>query len=311
MKAALKKCAYILILALALSALSVTVYAADNSVTYLGKDKGFDLGGGSEYTATDLFGGFKGVMPGDKLADTVVVKNAADSCDYVKVYLTAVEHSEQDNPPVVDSDETVTTMTDFLKQLTMRIYNGDVLIYEASPNESGALADAVLLGELQKGDSLNINVQLDVPIELDNRYSHRIGEVDWVFTVEEMFYPVSLTVNKEWVDDGKKRPDSVVVGLYNGTVCEETVTLNEANGWRHTWPELEGEGEWSVKEIAVPLGYKATYKTDNGVTTVTNTSTLIQTGMLQWPVPVMFACGFVLIALGVVISLCKKREERA
>lgn len=311
MKAAFKKCAYIIILALALSAVSVTAFAADNGVTYLGKDKGFDFGGGSEYTATDLFDNFKGVMPGDRLSDTVVVKNEADGCDYVKVYLRVAEHDEQDNPPVVESDETVATMTDFLGQLTMRIYNGDVLIYESSPDKSGALTEALLLGELQKGESLDLNVQLDVPIELDNRYANRVGEVDWIFSIEERYYPVSLTVKKEWVDDTKGRPDSVTVALCNGDVCVETVVLNDDNNWQHIWAELEGDGDWSVKEVSVPRGYKATYKTEDGVTTITNTSTLIQTGQLKWPVPVMSACGCVLIALGTVMTFCKKREDRA
>ena len=87
------------------------------------------------------------------------------------------------------------TMQDFLSKLTMRIYNGTELIYEASPDEAGALVNNILLGTLRTGDSLNLKVELDVPIELDNKYANRVGEVDWVFLAECIEYN-KLTVHK-------------------------------------------------------------------------------------------------------------------
>ena len=104
-------------------------------------------------------------------------------------------------------------MEDFLSQLTMRIYNGEELIYESSPDEAGALADNVFIGALNPGETSQLRVELDVPAELDNRYANRVGEVDWVFLAEGIEYG-KLTVHKVWDDNGDpERPDSVSVNL--------------------------------------------------------------------------------------------------
>ena len=75
-------------------------------------------------------------------------------------------------------------MQDFVKQLTMRIYNGDELIYEHTADQEGSLADFVYLGKLRSGKYLDLKVALDVPSELGNEYANRVGEVDWVILAE-------------------------------------------------------------------------------------------------------------------------------
>lgn len=178
-----------------------TALAADPTIHFEGQDTGFSFAPGSEYSPSDLFGNFKNVMPGDKLSEVITVTNKADDSDYVKLYLKAIAHDEKGNPLTysetfentdgndqvkVDGkrDETVVTMLDFLAQLTMRIYNGKDLIYEASPDELGALAEYILLAELRSGESITLTVELDVPIELGNEYANRVGEVDWVIMAE-------------------------------------------------------------------------------------------------------------------------------
>lgn len=201
MKRTIRNLSSLLLALVMVLSMSVTAFAADSTITFKGAQEGFNFQPGSEYTATDLFDNFKDVMPGDKLTETIQVKNEATDCDYIKLYMRAVVHDENGNPLTYSEtfenadgkdqanvagqrDETVATMQDFLSQLTMRIYNGNQLIYNASPDETGALVNNVLLGTLSKGDSLNLKVELDVPIELDNRYTNRVGEVDWVFTAE-------------------------------------------------------------------------------------------------------------------------------
>lgn len=162
--------------------LSAVVFAADSFVVYEGHNL-FGFGPGSEFTATDLFDNFKGVMPGDSLTETVTVKSTASCCDFIKIYLRAEPHGG-DNPlsPSVGEFETVVFMEDYLAQLTMTIWNGTTKIYEGAPN--GPTRN-VHLGTLRKNDALTLTVELEVPANLGNEYANRAGEVDWVFVVEE------------------------------------------------------------------------------------------------------------------------------
>ncbi len=187
MKKSFKKIAS-LMMALALTAgLTTTAFAADSSVTYEGGAEKFVFLPGSDYTDTDLFDNFKGVMPGDIIEQKVIVKNTYKGCDYVNIYMRAEAHDETANPlspKVAESGETVTTMSDFLSQLSMTVHQGDKEIYRESPDQLDGLSQNVLLGSFDYGDQAELLVKLEVPIELGNEYANRVGEVDWVFVVE-------------------------------------------------------------------------------------------------------------------------------
>ena len=88
-----------------------------------------------------------------------------------------------------ERDETVVTMADFLAQLSMKVYNGETVIFDASPDEVDGLKENVLLGTFRQGESGTLTVELQVPIELGNAYASRVGEVDWIFTVEALDDP--------------------------------------------------------------------------------------------------------------------------
>lgn len=416
----------LLVMALVLS-FSATAQAAGATVTFNGKS-GYTLAPGSGYSDTDLFGSFKNVMPGDQLSQEVTIRNTADGCDYIKVYLQAVVHDEDENPLTYSEtyentdgndqqnvagqrDETVASMQEFLQQLTMTVKNGETVIFQGTPDLAGSLADSVLLGQLNKGESLKLTVELDVPITLGNEFAHRVGEVDWVFLVEAFQYrqltvqkvwddngdpsrpesvtvnlmrngvkvdsvelteakqwthtwdllddlnedyegytwtveeeeldgyevsyktegntvfitnsndyepepeipPVDLTVKKVWSDMNNKqgnRPGSITVTLYNGTQAVDKVILSGANNWTYTWFQLDGTGSWSVQE-SVPLGYKPYYIKSGNVVTITNMVTLIQTGQLNWPIPVLGSLGALLILFGVYMMLRKRKNKNA
>lgn len=403
--------------------LSVTVFAADSAITFKGAQEGFDFQPGSEYTATDLFQNFKDVMPGDRLTETIQVQNSAADCDYIKLYMRAVVHDTESNPLTYsesfentdgkdqagipgERDESVVSMQDFLSMLTMRIYNGEDLIYNASPDEADILADNVLLGTLSSGESLNLKVELDVPVELGNVYANRVGEVDWVFLAECIEYekltvhkvwddngypgrpdsvivhllrdggeyeeielneenqwtytwdnlddryewsvkekvpkgyeavyrtedntvfitnhkdyepapapePKDLTVKKVWSDENNKngiRPASVTVTLYNGDKAVKKVTLGKQNNWSYTWSNLDGSGAWSVLETGIPKKYVPSYRTKGDVVTITNTARLIQTGQLNWPIPVLGSLGALMIFFGIFTMRRKKKNSDA
>lgn len=176
------------------------------------KDKPFSFQVVSKYHATDLFDGFKDVMPGDRLTETVTIKNAVWNHDYIKVYMKAVPHDETDNPLAYNKDtakaqgkkdETVATMEDFLSQLTMRVYdkNGK-LIYEESPDQLDGLKKNVYLGTLRRNKSMTLTVELDVPITLGNEYANRVGEVDWEFTVEARNDPSDTPKTGDYIITG-------------------------------------------------------------------------------------------------------------
>ena len=161
-------------------ALAAPAFAATASITYKGQKDQFVFD-----PSTDLFRNFKGVMPGDTLEQSITFTNKSTDSNYVKLYVRAVAH-DTSNPltkPVKDN-ETIPSMEDFLSQLEMEVYCGKKQIFKASPDELGGMKNKVLLGTFKKNASATLTVKLNVPIELGNEYANRMGEVDWIFTVE-------------------------------------------------------------------------------------------------------------------------------
>lgn len=412
MKKSFKAITSLVLMLFVVMSMSATAFAASPSITFEGFSKGFDFQPGSEYTETDLFGSFKNVMPGDTVTETITFTNSAADCDFVNLYMRAEAHDETDNPlsPKVAEKETVATMTEFLSKLSMKVWNGTELIYDASPDQLDGLKSNKLLGTFRTGETATLKVELSVPIELDNKYANRVGEVDWIFhveaynesqlsvrkvwsdgnanhandsitvnllkdgkversqelnaangwaytfdrlleghtwTVEEAevpagytvsyntvgtlttitntkktppkpdpdpdpSYPLDVVVRKVWSsDDGKDRPDSVTVTLYNGDVPYETVRLGAWNNWTYTWKDLSAYGNWQVIETNIPKGYVPSYSVSGNVVTITNTRSLIQTGQLNWPIWVLGGAGLVLVSLGGAMLVKKKRENNA
>ena len=399
-----KSISFILMLLLVMS-FATTAFAADSSITFTGFSSGFEFQPGSEYTETDLFGSFKNVMPGDTVTETITFTNSATDCDFVNLYMRAEAHDETDNPlsPKVAEKESVATMTEFLSKLSMKVWNGTELIYEASPDELDGLETNRLLGTFRTGETATLKVELTVPIDLGNEYANRVGEVDWIFhveaynesqlsvrkvwsdgnanhandsitvnllkdgkvessqelnaangwaytfdklveghvwTVEEARVPsgytvsyktegnttiitntkdtptppprepLDITVRKVWSNDNlKERPDSVTVTLYNGDVAYDSVRLGAWNNWSYSWKDLNAYGNWQVIETNIPRGYTPYYSVNNGVVTITNSRTLIQTGQLNWPIWVLGGAGLVLILGGAVVLGKKKRKN--
>lgn len=188
MKKTCKTIASLVMMLVLLLGIGAPAYA-DGTVNYQGGAEKFVFLPGSSYTDTDLFDGFKGVMPGDTLTQTVEVRNRFLGTGSVRIYLRAVAHDEQTNPlssAVAASGETVATMSDFLSQLYMEVWQGDKCIYTGSPDELDGLKNNVLLGTIPRFKSTTLTVKLQVPAELGNEYANRVGEVDWVFTAEEL-----------------------------------------------------------------------------------------------------------------------------
>ncbi len=409
----------LLMAAMLVAVIPAVSLAADPSVTFQNNNV-VVFAPGSVYTNTDLFAGFKGIMPGDQLTEKITVQNNVAECDYIKVYMRAMPHVMNSNPPSTavldelnaDTRRGITSelayMNDFLSQLSMRVYNGTDLIYQASPDQTDGLANNVLLGQLLQGETLSIDVQLSIPVTLDNAYAGRVGEVDWVFIAEGFdnpvpndktltvnkvwadygvahnerivvnllrdgvyvesvelgmdnqwtytwvdleerytwsaveatvvpgyvpYYsrvgdvititntnqiippyeppmpPVELTVVKAWNDNGRNRPNFANITLYNGETPIETVRVGDWNNWSYQWRNLDGNTTWRVVEANIPNGYVPSYYARNGTVTIMNTSTLLKTGQLNWPIPVLGGLGILLLGLGTALVIRKRKKK--
>ena len=121
----------------------------------------------------------------------------------------------------------------------------------------------------------------------------------------------AITIKKVWnTDASTKTADSVTVQLLRNGKVVETAILSESNNWQITYTDMPESDAYSIIEMNVPQGFTATYKQQGYVFTVTNTSTLIQTGQPIWPIPVLAFIGVLLIAAGSVL-LQKKRKQDA
>lgn len=220
---------------------SVTADAAKSEVTFEdGKLIAFEPG--SVYTDTDLFDNFKDVMPGDVRTEEITIQNNTKDCDYIKVYLRAVLHDETGNPisekvrEALQSDgrreaaSELEYMNEFLSQLSMKVWNGSTLIYEEFSDKQDGLAENVYLGSIRKGETIKLNVELDVPIEMGNEYGSRIGEVDWVFVIEGFHDPVSPPKDDTEPAVHEAGEDEGIVAIINGAALIQTGQLR--------WPIL-------------------------------------------------------------------------
>ena len=224
MKKTLKTISALALALLLLLSMGATAFA-ESKVTYEGGAEKFVFLPGSEYTETDLFENFKGVMPGDVITQEITVQNNYTKAEKVKIYLRAVVHDEQGNPlsEEVARTEDLVSMQDFLSQLTMTVKQGDKVLFSASPDELDGLKESVLLGAFPGKSYTKLVVELSVPIELGNEYANRVGEVDWVFTAEE------VTKTVQTGDDSDLILWAALMTLSLVTAAGVILTLNRKN----------------------------------------------------------------------------------
>ena len=122
---------------------------------------------------------------------------------------------------------------------------------------------------------------------------------------------IDLTIRKVWNTDGSKPgAGHVTVQLLRGETVVDTVVLNGNNDWQYTCTDMPESDAYRIREVDVPKGFAATYSRSGYLFTVTNTTTLAQTGQIIWPIPVFAMAGLVFLTMGFVI-LRKPVEEHA
>ena len=162
---------------------TATVFGAGN-VTYKGQAEKFIFEPGSEYSVTDLFTDFKGVMPGDSITQTVTVRNESAENSRVEIFMRALGSTDLKNPEDGIADVSKAESDDFLKEmnLTVKAQSGKNL-FKATANKKDGLSKWVSLGIFEPGAEVDLAVTLNVPITMGNDYQERIGALDWQFKV--------------------------------------------------------------------------------------------------------------------------------
>ena len=158
-----------IILALLLLLTTLPASAVSN-VTCEGGAEHFVFLPGSEYSDSDLFENFKGVMPGDVIIQRITVKNTSDK--QVRIYMRA--------DPIEEKHR------DFLDKLNLQVACKSEYIFDAAPSQTGQLTENTLLGTFKTAGSVELVVTLTVPLDLGNEYMNTMGIVPWTFLIEEV-----------------------------------------------------------------------------------------------------------------------------
>ena len=126
---------------------------------------------------------------------------------------------------------------------------------------------------------------------------------------------IEKNVIKVWDDKGykDKRPNEIEVTLLCDGEFYDKVILNEKNNWRYTWTELSIKHKWNIVEKEISK-YEVTITVDGDTFIIKNTYIeppppppgLDDTGVMWWPVPVLFGLGLLFIFIG---SVTKRKEN--
>lgn len=205
--------------------------------------------------------------------------------------------------------------TNLLAKLDAYVWQNKVPAVELTTDDKGTAAyQDVPLGlyyikqpEAVQGFAPCTPFLVTVPMQADDGFTYAVN----ASPKTQVAKLTSITIKKEWnTDASTKIADSVTVQLLRNGVVLETALLNAENNWQMTFTDMPESDAYTINEVNVPKGFTATYKRSGYVFTVTNTSTLAQTGQLIWPIPVLAISGIALLFAGIVL-LQKKREANA
>lgn len=175
MKRFAKKVVILLVVMTMLCSLALSANA-EGKVTYNEDSDKFFFEPGSDYSPTDLFSEYKGLMPGDSVKQEITVKN--ESSNGVKVNLFVRSHGALEG------------YEDFLSKLHLTVAKSEenemAYMFDAAADQTDGMTDWVFLGTLYSGGEVNLVLNLDIPIELGDDYQDAIGKIDWEFKAEEL-----------------------------------------------------------------------------------------------------------------------------
>ena len=187
--------------------------AEDGNVHYTGDVGEFVFQPGGANSLTDLFPDFKDVMPGDVLTQGITVTNDRSKDVKVKLYIRSLGAKEGSEA--------------FLSQMGLKVRvsedNTMGYMFDAAASEAAQLSDWVCLGTLYSGGTVNLEVELSVPVTMGNEFADQIGFLDWEFRAEE--YLVSPDDPLPPTGDKTDLPLLIYVAIGSGVVVAILVVL--------------------------------------------------------------------------------------
>lgn len=167
-------CAFLMATGITLVGIDISAYAEEASVTYEANADKYIFAPGTNDSPTDLFPNFKNVMPGDTLTQKITVINDASSKVKAKIYMRSLGGIEE---------------REFLSQMHMNVVQEtDTKLFDAAADQTAGLTEWTLLGTIHPGGNVVLNVELQVPITIDNMFQDKLGKLQWQFKVEEIPY---------------------------------------------------------------------------------------------------------------------------
>ena len=255
---------------------------------------------------------------------TITLKESNEN-NYVKgaeitIYKIATATSENNNLKFIyldnikncDGDLSNLKDTSLISKIDKCINNINLPIQTKLTNEEGNVKfDNLELGlylvkqtNQVEGYSKIDSFLVAIPKEIDNKWTYDIVASPKTDIIRLM----DIIVEKKWDSITDNTPNEVTIQLLKKDEIIDTIKLNKDNNWTYTWAQIELSDEYSVKEINIPAGYTATYRTVENKFIVTNTKTLVQTGQNIFLIELLLVSGLIFLLIGLIYNKRKKYE---
>jgi len=90
----------------------------------------------------------------------------------------------------------------------------------------------------------------------DGTWNYEVEVYSKAESYEPKYDDIEYTIVKEWVDDGKNRPRSIEVEIYDDGDLYDTIILSSDNNFTYKFITKDDGSEFNVLEKNVPDGYK-------------------------------------------------------
>ena len=116
------------------------------------------------------------------------------------------------------------------------------------------------------------NFLISIPaLNEDGTWNYNVDVYPKALEYIPKYEKVNYTIVKEWIDDGKNRPESVDVEIYEDGQLVETKVLSSDNNWTYTWTTDDDGSTWTVVERNIPTNYNVSIQNNNRNFIIVNT----------------------------------------